>query len=129
MTRNKERVRKAPWGAWQDKSEWLFMHESNWRTPGRFIKAWTNQVMCVQMTSEETTIGTVTHLWVRRNDGLPVLWHEMQRIKNELVGPERVGVEVFPAQSQLVDAAPMYHAYVYPEGYELPFGLHLKRNK
>jgi hypothetical protein len=123
MARNKERKRTAIWGIWKDQSEWLFLHEGNWRTPGRFIKAWTNHVFVVQLSMEDTSIGQVAHLWVRRNDGLPVLWHELQRIKNELVGPERVGVEVFPAQSQLVDVAPMYHIWIYPEGYQLPFSL------
>jgi hypothetical protein len=48
----------------------------------------------------------------------------MQRIKNELAGPERVAVEVYPPVSQLVDHANMYHLWVFEAGFALPFGLH-----
>jgi hypothetical protein len=118
-----DRRRSAPWGSWRDRSETLSLHPSNWRIPGRIAAAWVNQVMSVQISYEETQVGQMTHLWVRRHDGRPVLWAEMQRVKNELVGPERVGVEVFPAETNLVDVAPMYHLWIYPEGYQLPFSL------
>ena len=49
-------------------------------------------------------------------------WRDMQRIKNELCGPERVAVEVFPPMSQLMDTSNQFHLWVYPEGYELNFG-------
>jgi hypothetical protein len=47
----------------------------------------------------------------------------MQRVKNELVGAGRVGIEVFPAQADVVDAANMFHIWVLPEGFQLPFSL------
>jgi hypothetical protein len=50
-------------------------------------------------------------------------WADMQRIKNELVGPERVAVEVFPPVSELVDQANIAHLWVLPEGFALPFSL------
>ena len=40
----------------------------------------------------------------------------------EAVG-ERVGVEVFPAESKLVDDANLRHLWVYPAGHQLGFGL------
>src|SRR5438034_10689879 len=45
-----------------------------------------------------------TWLEVVPRDGLPVRrWRDLQRIKNELMGPEREAVEVFPAESRLHD--------------------------
>ena len=49
----------------------------------------------------------------------------MQRIKNELAGEQTVGVEVYPAQTDVVDQANIYHIWCMPEGFALPFGLHL----
>lgn len=82
-----------------------------------------NKLYCVLFSDAETACGTVLHLWIRNKHGGPIAWAEKQRIKDELVGAERVAVEVFPARSRLVDSAPMYHLWVLPEGYELPFGL------
>ncbi len=120
--------RTAPWGKWEDKSETLKDHPLN-QLFSRIHAAWTNQVLSVQISDEATDWGTVTHLWVRRHDQQPTTWGELQRVKNELVGVDRVGVEVMPAVADLVDQAKaMYHVYVLPEGFQLPFGLHLRGN-
>jgi hypothetical protein len=77
----------------------------------------------VQISADATDWGDVTHLWIKRHDGKPVTWKEMQRVKNELAGFERLGVEMYPPQSAVVDVANMYHLWVLPEGFWLPFGL------
>ena len=88
---------------------------------------WFNNIYSVQFYEHYTSWGEVTQILVRRHDGTAkVPWRHLQRIKNELVGPERVGVEVFPANSNLVDQANCFHIWVLPEGFELPFGLHSK---
>ncbi|HLS02618.1 MAG TPA: hypothetical protein VK054_11675 [Beutenbergiaceae bacterium] len=61
--------------------------------------------------------GRVDHLLVRRVDNLPIRdWYHLQKIKNEVCGPERAGFEVFPAESELVDRAHFYHLWVLEEG-------------
>lgn len=50
-------------------------------------------------------------------------WRHFQKIKNELCGPEREAVEIYPAESRLVDEANQYHLWVFPEGYIIPFGF------
>jgi hypothetical protein len=85
-----------------------------------------NSIYSVQMYRFGTSTGEVTHLVVRRHDMKPIRsWEDMQRIKDELVGPERVAVEVYPPRSQLIDEAELYHLWVLPEDYALPFGLHM----
>jgi hypothetical protein len=65
----------------------------------------------------------MTHLSIRRNDRHWTRdWRHMQRIKNELMGPEREAVELYPAESRLVDAANQYHLWVAPEGNNFSFG-------
>jgi len=49
-------------------------------------------------------------------------WRDLQRIKNELVGPEVEAVELFPAESRLVDGANQFHLWCFPE-WTFPFGF------
>lgn len=50
-------------------------------------------------------------------------WRDLQRIKNQLAGPEREAVELYPAESRLVDTANQYWLWVLPEGESFPFGF------
>lgn len=57
-------------------------------------------------------------LWlsIRRTDKKVVRdWRHLQRIKNELVGENYEGMEMFPAEERLVDAANQYHLFVVDE--------------
>jgi len=68
--------------------------------------------------------GVMHHLSIKRLDKAAVHdWRDLQRIKNELCGPEREAVEIFPAESRLVDSANQYHLWVLPEGARVPFGF------
>lgn len=49
-------------------------------------------------------------------------WRDIQRIKNELMGPEREACELYPAESRLVDTNNQFHLFVLPEGASFPFG-------
>jgi len=55
------------------------------------------------------------HLDIRRLDGKTCNeWQDFQRIKNELVGPEHEALQLFPAESRLVDTGNEYHLWVCP---------------
>ena len=110
------------WGNWEDRSYTLKYHPLN--QGGDIITAaYVNLVYSVQMSFEDTEWGIVTHLWIRRHDDKAPIWRDMQRIKNELVGPELVAVEVYPPVRELVDQANMYHLWVFEDGFKLPFSL------
>lgn len=66
----------------------------------------------------------MVHLSIRRLDRGPVRdWRDVQRIKDELVGPEHEGLELYPAASRLLDTANQYHVYCLAEpGVRFPFG-------
>lgn len=68
---------------------------------------------------------TVCWLSIRRNDRLPIKdWRELQWIKNQLVGDECEGCELFPAESRLVDTANQYHLWVFESSvFRFPFGF------
>ena len=63
-------------------------------------------------------------LAIKRFDKQPIhRWSDFQRIKNEIAGPERIALEVYPAESELTDTANIYHLWVLYEGDKLPFTL------
>lgn len=85
------------------------------------IEVWANDYY--QVTARIYPDG-LTHLSCKREDRLPIHdWRQLQQIKNEVCGPERVGVEVYPPESQIVDTSNEYHLFVLPEGFELPFAF------
>lgn len=55
----------------------------------------------------------MVHLSIIPLNGQPVRsWSDLQAIKNELVGAENFAVEVYPAESRLVDCGANYHLWV-----------------
>ena len=50
-------------------------------------------------------------------------WRDLQRIKNMLCGDEREALELYPAESRLVDTSNQYHLFVMPIGEKFPFGF------
>lgn len=50
-------------------------------------------------------------------------WREFQRIKNEVCGLEREAIELYPADSRLVDTSNEYHLWVAAEGTQLDVGF------
>jgi hypothetical protein len=52
-------------------------------------------------------------LSIKRRDKEPMRdWRDLQRIKNDLIGPENEAVELFPAESRLVDTSNQFHLWV-----------------
>ena len=60
--------------------------------------------------------SNMIHLSIKRNDREPIRdWRVMQEIKNMLVGKECEGMEMYPAESRLVDTANQYHMWVFED--------------
>ena len=61
----------------------------------------------------------------KRNDRKPVKdWRHVQNIKNDILGPECEMVELFPAESRLVDTANQYHLWGFTNSeIRWPFGF------
>lgn len=63
------------------------------------------------------------HLSIHRLDKQPIHdWRDLQRIKNEIAGPEAEAIELYPAESRLVDIANETHLWVFVPGFVLPIG-------
>lgn len=68
-------------------------------------------------------IGTIPHLKIRRHDGRAgISWDVLQRIKNDMVGPDMLAIEMFPPDDQVVNDANIRHLWIVPQDL-LPFGL------
>jgi hypothetical protein len=67
----------------------------------------------------------IVQLSIRRQDrGVARDWRDFQRIKNQLVGPECEGVELYPAESRLVDTATQWHIWCVSDSrFRFPFGF------
>lgn len=72
-----------------------------------------------------TTWPAMFWLSIRRivRCSLPRDWRDLQRIKNELAGPHREAVELFPNEGRLTDESDQFHLWVLCEdGLRFPFG-------
>lgn len=91
------------------------------RVPAGCTAAYTNGLYAVQVYGDP---AGPCHLGIHRYDrGCVFPWTDRQRIKNELVGPEREAVEILPPQSEVVDVAPMAWIWVLGPGERLGFGF------
>ena len=72
--------------------------------------------------------GQCGYLSIRRNDREPCdSWRDFQEIKNQIAGPDREAVQIYPAERRLVDTANQYHLWVLPEGVAFPMGFFTDR--
>jgi hypothetical protein len=85
------------------------------------VHLYTNDAYYVEVRAKPPFV----HLDIRRHDGGDCKnWRELQQIKNEIVGPEHEAVELFPAESRLVDTANQYHLWVHVSShFRFPFGF------
>jgi hypothetical protein len=74
-----------------------------------------------------TSIGNCDIIWlsIKRLDREVIHdWRDFQEIKNQLVGPQCEAIEIYPAESRMVDTSNQYHLWVFldPE-FRLPMGF------
>lgn len=89
---------------------------------GTSTELWANDVYVVSV--ERRDGGTVSVLSIHRRDRKPIRdWRHMQRIKNDVAGPEVEAVELYPAESRLMDTANEYWLWCLPPGERWGFGF------
>ena len=87
---------------------------------------WVNEVYQVEV---RPMGDNYVNLNIRRLDGDTIFrdWRVFQRIKDEIVGPECEAVELYPAESRLVDASNKYHLYACTvPGWRFPLGFEVR---
>lgn len=88
-----------------------------------FVSKWYQ----VNVTGIAPRHGMPAMFWlsIKRRDKAPIRdWRVLQRIKNAILTPEHEAVELFPAESRLVDTANQYHLWALASpGDRFPFGF------
>lgn len=98
----------------------------------RVIAFWkNNKYLAMEFASRETSYGPVRHLIIQKTTGERIVrWGPLQRIKNEVAGPDAIAVELYPAERDVIEDCHVYHLWLLPEGYPLPgVGIKLQQEK
>jgi hypothetical protein len=92
-----------------------------------YVAMYQNSLYTVLLYKPKEVEGWPAMWWlsIRRNDRKAIHdWRHFQRIKNELVGPEHEAIELYPAESRLVDTSNQYHLWVLRDPkINFPFGF------
>lgn len=114
LQRERRLRRSGEWGEWE-----------RIENPRRFGPGWLGEVDHVRRNRVFAVLVRDTpsaiHLAVSSLSGDRPSWHEMQRIKDEICGPQHTGLEVYPPRDEIVDDADMFHLWVVFGG--VPFSL------
>ena len=73
--------------------------------------AWKNNHYTVQLyRCERVILGKLMDkVMIRRNDGEPIReWRVLQKIKDQIIGEDKMAIQVFPPKEELVDVANLY---------------------
>ena len=120
---------------WKEAISPTYLHE----TFGIYQGVWMPQMDRCWMSSDGMQVtsrllmtkwGKVEHASITipgslsRNGESEVSWSLKMEIKNELFGENRLAIEVFPKAKNLVDVMDVYHLWVFPKEFDLPFGIH-----
>jgi hypothetical protein len=85
------------------------------------VEAWANPVYNGCLLWFEDGSG---HFSYKRNDRKAIRdWRHIQSIKNEIAGPDREAIEIFPPEHMLVDGANEYHLWILPPELLSPIGF------
>jgi hypothetical protein len=115
LREEEHRRKRGLWGEWEIINLPTGAGANGW--PRDVRQAFRNKVFCVLRRSTSEAV----HLAVSSLSGVRPTWHEMQRIKDEIAGPEATAVEVYPPRDEIVDDADMFHLWVLPA--PLPFSI------
>lgn len=114
MKHKKPSIHRQPWTAWVEcevPSADIYQ-KTGGGAPDHLFRNSRYQVS--MWFGESESMGRYVHLSIKDHDkSVRHDWRDMQRIKNELVGPEYEGIELYPAESRLVDTANQYHLFVF----------------
>lgn len=119
MSITKKAMKAGHWGEWEHRFTPENAHIS--KLPG-FANGWCNNLFAVQ--HFVVGFGGFDRVMVRKHDSSRVNWVDLQRIKNELFGEDRMAFEMLPRQKDLVDSANMYWFFLIPTEREHHFDMY-----
>lgn len=110
-------------GAWMPEMDRCWMSNDGYQVTSRILMTeWGKVEHAAISFCDDANLFSV-------NGERDIPWAVKQQIKNELFGEKRLAIEVFPKQKNLVDVMDVYHLWVFPKDFDLPFGIHPIRDK
>ena len=130
MERAKEKhIRKCMsggYGEWRDVTNEEHTQNLIAQVKHKPKKIFMNGMFVVQVYDTPNAWGA-ERVMIRWSDARPDHdWSLFQRIKNDLFGPSRVALEVYPSEKHKQDVANMYWLWVLPEGFDCPIEFKIK---
>lgn len=90
-------------------------------------EVWRNDKYQVIVTRQQIDAGlpTCIHLSIKRLDKATAHeWGDFQRIKDQLVGPDKEAVELYPHAGRVLDSTNQYHLWAFDSSdFVFPFGF------
>lgn len=125
MSKPKGRTAPRQWGEWVD-TDPIVAGEKVHRVVHNDLYM---VIVRLLINSGEAAWPDMIWLSIRRNDRATIRdWRHLQRIKNELVGEEFEGMEMYPAEERLVDAANSFHLFVVDDPtFRWPWGYNYRK--
>ena len=111
-------------GAWMPQMDRCWMSDDGYQVTSRILITDWGKVEHVAITHNANGDNELSQHGER-----DIPWSIKQEIKNELFGEKRLAIEVFPEESKKVDVMDVYHLWVFPKGFSLPFGIHPTKDK
>lgn len=125
-TAHGRKLQKMPWQPFRELSRAeieALDKRGDGALPDRIFK---NNRYVVQIYGWNTGWGKCDRVLIRRADASAIHnWHELQRLKNEIWGPECTALEVYPKASNLIDDKNIYWMWVFPPEFQCPIEIQL----
>lgn len=107
-----------------------FMENLSWTKklkeyfPEKGMNVFSNGEYIVEIYKSSCEWGDSIRLSIKRIDKAPIhSWSDLQEIKDKVAGENRIAIEIYPKKEDITDTANIYHLWVLPEGFELPYLL------
>ncbi len=115
MKRKRESVHARPWTEWiRQAPQASDVYVGDQEPPAVSYANSRYHVAIWEDGAPDHPYGEWCHLSIKDHDrSARHDWRDLQRIKNELVGPQYEAIEIYPAESRLVDTCNQYHLYVF----------------
>ena len=81
-----------------------------WRSRGFLVQGFNEAAGVIRISVNRTSLDTKTGRWV---DG--ITWDELQRLKGEAGYADLFAVEIYPAESDVVNVGNLRHLWLLPE--------------
>lgn len=114
----KNRYREAEIRKRRPEGNFMAINLSDRAHPKWMTRAYQNNRYIVMIQDNvETTKGLGIRAMIQTIDDAPIKnhWSELQRIKNEIFGGHKIGIEYFPRETDLIDHHNIYWLWIFEE--------------